>query len=253
MLQALINWWRERRAIRMLLKDDTYRSIILTLREELSDQNEYLGKYATQETKKELAGQIIRKITIILSSNNPLMANREYLCGWVCQLAAFGVLVLPPSPKEDITGLRGKPGITGELRKHIKALSEKDEDLKKFIWSQNKKLITEEDLYWTFLFQYWVAALHLKVANLLCIVFGDYHPDANKDWHRPFVAAMYAWYEHLYRDKLGLEDILATMGQMGSLEGFKYSTYMDFVLKGEKYPNYSWEESYKEKSNSSLI
>ena len=66
----------------------------------------------------------------ILGSKNPVLACREALVGATYQFARYQVIVLPPEPEEDITGLRGQPGITGGIKEHLLKLAAIDDELK---------------------------------------------------------------------------------------------------------------------------
>lgn len=59
----------------------------------------------------------------VASSSNPLVMNREALAICVLELAEVQVLVIDPPPAPDRSGLRGQPGITGELKHRVLDLS----------------------------------------------------------------------------------------------------------------------------------
>ncbi|HZR02012.1 MAG TPA: hypothetical protein VFA81_02420 [Burkholderiales bacterium] len=232
-------------AVRSLLRNPLYQGVLSEIQATLSDETKGLGKYASREFKAEIAERALREVSEVLLSPNPVLANREKLAGYVLQLAKYQVLVLPSrtEPEEDVTGLRGQPGVTGELKAHIAAIAEKDKEIKELAWSLDNH--TEQDIYEACLFRYWVAGFLANVFHKTRILLKDHHPDPEKDWYRPFVAAMCAWEEHNYRDELALPDVLAKQDSHGDLAALKYSTFMDIVMSGARYPNFEWEESFR--------
>ena len=251
MIKSLIDKWRAKQALKTLEKDPLYKAAIETIRTTLTDKNSGLGKYASQKFKEELAGDIMKEVTDVVFAENRVMANREKLSAAVLMMAKYQVLVLPAEnePEQEITGLRGKPGITGQLKSHIKKIAEKDQDIKKLAWNLDNP--SEKDIYEACLYQYWVYALSVQVYQTLRFYLNDYHPDTQKDWYRPFVEAMCAWEEHNFREAIGLPDILAKQDEYGSAAALKYSTFFDFVRDGSKYPNFEFQEHYSKKNDKS--
>ncbi len=247
MIKTLIDKWRSKRALKTLEKDPLYKDAIETIRKALTDKSIGLGKYASKTFKEEFASDIMKEVADVVCAENQVMANREKLSAAVLMMAKYQVLVLPAENEsaQEVTGLRGKPGITGELKAHIKKIAEKDQDIKRLAWSLDNP--SEKDIFEACLYQYWVYALSAQVFQPLRISLKDYHPDIQKDWYRPFVEAMCAWEEHNFREAIGLPDILAQQDEYGSAAGLKYSTFFDFVRGGSKFPNYEFQEHYSKK------
>lgn len=243
MLGKIFDNLRARLALRSLGKNPVYQAAIAAIRETLADDSKGLGKHASQKFKKDLAERLIREVGEVVTAQNPVMANREKLASYVLEMAKYQVLVLPSpnEPEEEVTGLRGRPGITGELRAHLKEIAEKDKDIKELAWSLDNR--TPQDLYEACHFKYWVAGFMANVFHCTRIALGDNHPSPEKDWYRPFVAAMCAWEEHNFREVIGLPDVLATQDNYGSIAALKYSTFLDTVMGGAKYPNFEWEDT----------
>ncbi len=180
-------------------------------------------------------------------AQNPVMANREKLASYVLPLAKYQVLVLPSpgEPEEEVTGLRGKHGITGELKAHIGEIAEKDKDIKELAWSLNNP--TPQRLYEACVFRCMVFAFQANLFHCTRIALGDYHPLPEKDWYRPFVAARCAWEECQFRKAIGLPDVLANQDELGSIAtAAKYASFLSFVVSDAKYPNLEWEEHFKD-------
>lgn len=245
MLSKLFDNFKAHRVLRTLEKNPVYEVALAAVRETLADSSTGLGKHASQKFKEELAERLIQDVGEIVTAQNPIMANREKLASYVLEMAKYQVLILP-SPAEsekETTGLRGGPGVTGELKAHLKQIAEQDKDISELAWSLNNP--THQDLYEACLFKYWIGALMANVLQRTRIALGDYHPSPEKDWYRPFVAAMCAWEEHNYREAIGLPDVLATQDDYGSNAGLKYSTFLNTVMSGAKYPNFEWEQNFK--------
>jgi hypothetical protein len=248
MFGKIIDSVRARWALWTLEKNPLYQLAVGEICKTLTDETKGLGKYASQKFKQELAGNILKEVTEVILAGNQVQANREKLTNAVLQMAKYQVLVLPaPSEsEEDTTSLRGQPGITGELKAHIKLIAEKDKEIKELAWSLDNP--TEQDIYEACLFQCWVTNLYANVFHMLRMHLKDHPPNLEKDWFRPFVAAICAWEEHNYRKLIELPDALSKDGRSGELEALKYSTFMNMVLDGSKYPNFEWQEAYKTQS-----
>jgi len=244
MLRKIFGDLRARMAVRTLAKSPVYRAAMLAISETLSDGSRGLGKYASQKFKEELAERLLRDVAQVVAAQVPIQANREKLVAAVLEMARYQVLVLSPiaEPEEDVTGLRGQPGITGELRAHLIQIAARSKDIRELSQSLDKP--TEHDLYEACLFKYWVAWFTAHVFHCTRVALGDSHPSPDKDWYRPFVAAMCAWEEHNYREEIGLRNVLATQDDYGSVAALKYSTFLDFVLSGTRYPNLEWQQHY---------
>lgn len=248
-----IKGWREKKKEqklqqKFLLHPISY-SVMEKLRKILNTKKTYIGKFLSNESKEKLTVEIMVKVARVLMADDPIMENRIYLCNWVSHMAQFGVLVMPLAPNKDYTGLRGKPGITGELRNHLLKLAEKDKYLNKFVWSSTVDLSVgtyEENLFEMYLLQSCIGEVNVHIANLLRCWLGDYHTDKEKDWFEKFLEIEFAWYESIYRNTIGLDDVLEIQSGMGVLAALKYSVFKDLILNGEQYPNYNWESKFKQ-------
>jgi len=237
--------FKEKRNVCEIEKNPIYSIAMASAAETLNNKSHGLGKHASDNFKKDLIKNLPEAIIKIVLSENPIMANREAFAGNLIMTAKYQVLVLPDEnePEEDVTGLREKLGISGKLKKHIKEIAEKDEEIKKLAWGMDNP--NEVDLYEACLFRYWTYHFWTSVYNTIRLQLNDFHADPEKDWYRPFFEKMCAWEEQQFREKIGQEDILDDSTPAGRLRGLKYSTFMNIVLNGHKYPNLEWEEHYK--------
>jgi len=194
-------------------KNPVYQSALAAMHLTLDDTSEGLGKYAPPEHKKTLAWQIMKEVREVVTAADPVIVNREKLADYVFKLANFQVLVIPSTAddEEDVTGLRGKPGITGELKAHLKEIAEKDEEVKKLV--ENLDHPTTEDIIGACQYYCWNGGLMTNVFNSTRIALGDCNPVSENDWYRPFFAAMCASAEYHYRMLIGLPNVFSRDGQ----------------------------------------
>ena len=230
-----------------LLKDPIYLAAIIAGNKYLTDETQGIGKNAPQENKRKLAEKILTDVNEVILAPNRILANREKLAAFTIGMAKYQVLILPSEheDEEELTGLRGKPGITGELKLHLLEIAKKDKEIKEmaFIFDDPN----EQDIYDGCLIRYWEYHLKSHVFQTIRIALKDYHPDHEKDWYRPFIEAMCATEEHHYRKLIGLPDVLGRDGELdGDIEALKYSTFLNMVLNGVTYPNFEWEETYQD-------
>lgn len=239
MLGTLVDYVKAFFAVRALENHPVYAAAIRHIRETFADQSKGLGKYATQKFRDDLVQRLLREVGEVVTAPNPVMANREKLASYVLGLAKYQVLILPAptEPEEETTGFRGKPGITGELKAHLKEIAEKDKDIKEFAWSLGSP--TSQQLYEACVFKCIVFGFEANLFHCTRIALGDHHPSLEKDWYRPFVDAMCAWEEYNLRKLIGLPGVLAPIAAI------KYFTFLNIVMGGAKYPNFEWEEHYK--------
>jgi len=120
MFGKLIENWKALRVLKAVQKEPIYQVAIQVIGDYLTDESQRLGKYASQKFKEELAEDILKEVGEVVLSENRLLANREKLATYTIAMAKYQVLILPAESddEEEVTGLRGKPGVTGELKAH---------------------------------------------------------------------------------------------------------------------------------------
>lgn len=192
----------------------------------------FSSDFVRREAEK-MADEVIR----IATSPDPRMANRERLAAQVTEYAAFLVLILDPAVP-DPNKLRGRPGITGELSAHLLDLMDKDEGLREFMHGIDRPSSAEDASAivharfrvvhaWTHLFQ------------MLRTAFDDLNHAEGKDWFRPFVAAMCAWRENIYRSNSGMPPSLPLLVTL-CLSG-----WAECVTANVRYPDLEWHDRWK--------
>ncbi len=236
LIDSLIDKW-------LLSTNPLYRAAREVIRRDTqNDASLGLSEYESQKYKEVQATDILKSVEEVGLAEDPVMANREKLAESVLLWARYQVLILPSENEEDVTGLRGKPGITGELKAHLRDIVKADEELKKLASS----LTSERDIDQACWVLCWSSHLKAGVFQALRVPLKDCHPDPAKDWYRPFVEAMCAWEEHNYREAVGLPDVLSE--QEGPLAPLKYSGFMNLVMSGAKYPNFEFQNFLRDSS-----
>jgi hypothetical protein len=244
MLSRIFDKLRALWGIRALQKHPVYQAAMFAIQKEIYGDSR-AAKELPHDQKEALVERALRDVGEVIDAPNPVMANREKFASSVLEMSKYLVLVLPSpdEPEKDVTGFRGRPGITGELRSHLLEIAEKDTNIRELARILGSP--TFQDLHDACLSSYWVAGFMGNLFNTTRIALGDYHTSPEKDWYRPFVAAMCAWEEFQYREAIGLPDVLATQDEYGDLAAVKYSTFLDIVMSGATYPNLEWEKRYK--------
>lgn len=120
----------------------------------------------SDEAKSGIKQELMMEALRLIESDNPVMDNRQLLVPAVIHMATFQVLILP-SPTEDeyeVTGLRGRPGISGELKANILNIAKKDNYICRLF--HNERNLTRDFVYNSCLLQYWGAAVRANFFNL---------------------------------------------------------------------------------------
>jgi hypothetical protein len=204
--------------------------------------NREIAKDFSRETVRVHEGFMMGEVEKIALSPNPLMANRERLAHCVLELAQYQVLVLVPPPAEDLTGLRGQPGITGELKARLLDLYRVDERLQDcFKNMEDKPKNWPEkwvDLWAPVDIGYRLRYSYAHVFQGLRLAFGDCRSDT-KDWFAPFVVAMCGYKESKYRESLGMPSAFGPEREIFG-KPLLLSYFMNCVLDGTQDPFVEW-------------
>jgi hypothetical protein len=200
-----------------------------------------LRDYLTEEARADLGRQLFLDINEICNSTNPVLACRDKLATTMLRFARYQVLVIPPPPEEDPSGLRGQPGISGQLKERLLQIVQKNDELRSEMYK-----ITDSRSYeamWEGLQRsYWTSYWFLATYNAARIELRDVEKD--KDWYRSFMHAACANQEHLYRWELEMPPALdADVARAASTA---YSVFTDIVLSGEQNPVSEWQACHKD-------
>ncbi|MDH6250199.1 hypothetical protein M2129_002209 [Polynucleobacter sphagniphilus] len=205
------------------------------------------NKSMTQDFSKKFvsdtAQNILNLCWKILTSPNPLMANREQLCEFTNWCAWYQVLVIDPAPLPDQTGMRGHLGITGEMKGKILEIIKVNEDLQR----EFHKLGADVNYVtaWDYsLMRYRMFWAYSRVLSGMRYYLKDANPNSENDWYFPFFRSLCAYYENTYRDELGMPSVLDPDRELANKKAGWYLTYLNFVLSDKQYPDLEWEKFY---------
>jgi hypothetical protein len=191
--------------------------------------------------REALARELYLEINRISNANDPSAACRDSLAETMLKFARYQVLVIPPQPEADPSGLRAQPGISGELSQHLVEVARRAENLRTDLYGMSGSA-TFDNVSERVQALYWKTFWRLESINATRIELGDHI--LNNDWYLPFKHAACASAEHVYRHLLELppafeEDIAKPVSTA-------YSIYTDIVVSGAADPDSEWRDYYKD-------
>lgn len=197
------------------------------------------GKKLDEALILKREANLINDCIKIIDSANPLMENRKYLSTSVLSCAELQVLVL--TPETDTSNLLSVKGVSGELKPHILKIISKNKKLREYFHSANEEI--DDSYAWSnILYQYRFSASDMNIFCALRVLFDDTNTAKDKDWFKPFFAAMCIYSEANYREEIGLQNILGEKST--NIISLCYSTFLNRVLDGERYPDLAWRDAY---------
>ena len=196
----------------------------------------------SDETKETLANGLLEKIYHIISSDDKISTCRSHFTEAILELADYQVLILPPAPEEDPTGLRGTQGISGDLKPLLLEISKNNQRIKELMYGITNNP-TYDDVYDTVLVQYWRSYWWSQTFTACRVKLGDNNSDEDRDWYRPFLHAQCVFSESLFRQDLELGPAPGIRDE--TLVPVSYSTFMNIVLSGDRFPDLAWREQFK--------
>lgn len=238
LFDAVQNALAKRNARKHLEKNPVLRAAMI--RSNLAFDSTGMTEFS-DETKDALSQQLLERVYQIVLSDDQVATCRQHFTDAVLELSIYQVLVLPPYPEEDDTGLRGTQGISGELKPLLLEVAQVNEHIKEEVYGAVAEP-TYDDVWNTVLFRYWRSWWFAETFNACRKELGDYNLDKNRDWYKPFLHANCVFYEGQYRDELDLEPALGI--DKFDLVPIMYSTFTQSVLGGAKYPDLHWREHY---------
>ena len=162
---------KAKRAVKEIEKHPIYGLVLAYLRGVLNDESQGLGKYWSEQGKRDLLAKTLAIIQQDLSQPNPVQAVRMRILSLMLDAAKFQVLVVPPAPEPDATGVRSYEGVTGELKARIPELAKVDEELEAFCYGLDHKPQTSNDMWDAVLMRYWALILYMNAYKGLCRCF----------------------------------------------------------------------------------
>ena len=200
-----------------------------------------LKEFIGEKERGQLSRRVYLDINSICNAADPIAACRERLATAMLKMASYQVLIIPPPPEDDPSGLRSQPGITGELKEHLVQLSERNGDLRSEI--RKKTETADFDFIWQVVQQsYWTAYWSVETFNAARMALDDFNEAM--DWYKPFMHAACANYEHIYRRDLEMPAAFAS--ELAQLAANAYSLYTDIILSGAPDPDAEWRAYHKD-------
>ena len=197
-----------------------------------------LAEYIDEQRRARLARELFLEINRICNARDPITTCREALASALLLYASYQVLVIPPAPQADPSGLRGQPGISGELRDRLADLLVKDNDLRSVAFREtgsNESGAMDRVLDRL----YWESAWLLETTNATRIALGDM-PDSGQDWFPAFVYAQCAKQEHDYRWMLEMPP--AFPAGIAREASTACAVFTDIVISGAADPVAEWRD-----------
>lgn len=200
-----------------------------------------LRDYISEKTRVELGRHLFLEINGICNAVDPIMACRQRLAATMLAFSSWQVLVIPPAPEEDASGLRGQPGVTGELKERLVKIVKKNHDLSAEIYEATDS--RSYDAVWEVVQRcYWKSFWYLGSFDAARIELNDVEEDC--DWYRSFMHAACAAREHQYRWEQEMppafDEDIATQASVA------FSMFTDIVLSGEKNPQAEWRDYHND-------
>lgn len=199
-----------------------------------------LRDFIDDERRNELARRLYLDINEICNSLDPLSTCRDRLVQAMMRFASYQVLVIPAAPAIDASGLRSRPGISGELMAQIDELAIKDDELRSALYEIPESQAFET--VWDHVQRsYWEAFWFLESINSARKALGDYQQE--NDWFGPFMHAACASRENVYRAELALPS--AFDESLAHTAPTAYSIYTDIILAGADDPDLEWRDYHR--------
>lgn len=236
-LQKLKHLFSRKTAARALREDPTFNKAVARASEIYSEIP--LGRFIDEQRREALARELFLELNDICSARDPKTACRDKLVRSMLRFAPLQVVMIPPPPDEDTTGLRDLPGITGELQPRLRDLMASDAEFRSDVVRAAGG--DEPENAWAALQRsYWETYWFLEAFNATRIELGD--TNADSDWYRPFMHAACVNQEHIYRRELDLPP--AFDENVAQVVVTAFSIYTDVVVSGTDDPDSEWKAYY---------
>ena len=199
-----------------------------------------LQQFIGSDTRERLARQLYLDINSVCNSASPVTIVREKLAQAMLRFSLYQVLVIPPAPEDDVSGLRQLAGITGEMREHLPALAQKNIALRSDL-HESDQFDDSADLWNLVQYEYWKKYWLLESLNAARLELDDVgRPD---DWYRAYLHGACASQENLYRIDLDLAS--AFNESIANSAATAYSIFTDIVISGAPNPLAEWMEYHE--------
>jgi len=196
-----------------------------------------LHQFINEDRRSELARNLYLEVSRICNTTDPVTACRDQFAATMLKSASYQVLVIPAPPEADDSGLRGLPGISGELQTSLVDICEINDDLRSTMYRETDS--QKFDTLWQIIQRlHWETRWLLDTLNATRIALGDCVDD--DDWYKPFLHAACVTLEHTYRWELEMP--AAFDDEIAREAASTYAVFADIVLSGSKNPAAEWRE-----------
>ncbi len=196
-----------------------------------------LNQFIDSQCSDQLARHFYLEINSVCNATDPIALCRQKLAMTMLRFALYQVLMIPPEPENDTSGLRSCPGISGELTSKLETLAKKSiafgSDL------HESQFFSEDADLWTIVqTEYWKTYWMLKTLNVVRKELGDFLEE--NDWYRPFMHSACANQENLYRIDLDMPSVFDRA--IAREAPAAYSIFTDIVVSGARDPMAEWRD-----------
>lgn len=195
-----------------------------------------LSELMEKRRAEHLAREYFLEINQVCGSREPVKLLREKLATQMLRFAMYQVLMIPPAPEPDPFGMRGLPGITGELAARREQLVDRDIALGSSIHEVDE-FDENTDIDRLVSIEFWRHFWNLETLNAARIYYGDSTPE---DWFEAFRFAACANQENIYRLDLDLPS--AFEHRIALTAPTAYAIFTDIVIAGAEDPLSEWRD-----------
>jgi hypothetical protein len=198
-------------------------------------------RHLDETARQRLARQLYLDLHEVFIAAIPVDALRQKIAEAMLRYSLFQVLLIPPVPEADTTGLRGLPGITGGLMQERDAVIRNSSELHEALYENGGDqggLPVELLLRRAHAGSSWCVQTFDAVRKEL----GD--TTEGRDWYRPYLFAVCANQESRYRRDIDMPP--AFEPGLAASAPVAYSLFTDIVLSGAKDPLAEWLEYHRD-------
>ena len=243
---GIIDFFVDRSVKKKIANDPIYIAALKASESALQETNLYKIRDKLTKPAEELA----EEINSILLSEDRFMASRKKFVESTLSFSKYQVLVFAKDDSgSDPDGLIGLPGITGEIRKHLVKIGERDELIAEDLHGQSdtpNKLNYEfmkHHIRAKYLIWYW----RISVFNTIRVGLKDYNSNHSKDWRNHLLYSMCVSHEYNFRELLKLKQKISIEQKIMN------STMLDIALSGETYPDLAFYRKWKDEIDSKKL
>lgn len=242
MLSKLSQRRKAKKAAKALEKHPVLGAVLKHLRTSLAAQP--LGDDKSEAGQLTLCMNILRDVEQSINVAEPIQETRLRAFHMMNETAMLAVLIIPPPPATDNSGLRHYDGVSGELKDYIPRLADAENELRDFFRRMKPTPVTRDTMVAAITTRHDIRNLVLSSYNIARCKLGDYKKDPTRDWFKPCYISQCIHKEHVYRQKLGLPPSI--LGKYADLRALTHSSWSLRIQDGVKDLRGEWEKTWNE-------